>query len=46
MIEIIDFCKEYNSHLSSSKKKQAFIIKNISFTVESGCITGIVGPNG
>ena len=46
MIEIIDFCKEYNSHLSSSKKKQVFIIKNISFTVESGCITGIVGPNG
>ena len=41
MIEVLDFCKEYKSH-----RKQTFKVKDVSFTVEKGSITGLVGPNG
>ena len=41
MIEVLNFCKEYNSH-----RKQTFKVEDVSFTVEKGSITGLVGPNG
>ncbi len=41
MIEVENFCKEYKSH-----SKTVFKVQDVSFTVEEGCITGLVGPNG
>ena len=41
MIEVKDFCKEYKSHSKSS-----FTVQNVSFSVQKGQITALVGPNG
>jgi ABC-2 type transport system ATP-binding protein len=41
LIEVQNFCKEYKSH-----SKTVFKVQDVSFTVEEGCITGLVGPNG
>jgi len=45
MIEVDGFCKEYRSPFSS-KKAQGFSIKDLSFKLEAGSITGLIGPNG
>ena len=42
MIEIKDFTKKYKSH----GNQNAFSVNNVSFKIEPGIITGLVGPNG
>ena len=41
MIKVENFSKVYKP-----RSKNAFWVKNVSFTVEKGSITGLVGPNG
>ena len=41
MIEVENFSKVYKP-----RSNNAFWVKEINFTVEKGCITGLVGPNG
>lgn len=43
MIELKNFCKDYKSPFN---KKNSFSVKDISFCVKPGTITGLVGPNG
>ena len=43
MIELKDFCKNYKSPFG---KNNSFSVKDISFCVKPGSITGLVGPNG
>ncbi len=39
MIELSSFSKSYSS-------KKDFAVKNVSLTINDGCITGLLGPNG
>ncbi|MBR5645535.1 MAG: ABC transporter ATP-binding protein [Treponema sp.] len=43
MIELNAFTKSY---FQSSRKTPVFSVKDISFTVKTGTITGLLGPNG
>lgn len=42
MIELVNFCKTYDSHFKSKK----VAVNDVSFMVQKKSITGLLGPNG
>lgn len=45
-LEVKNICKSYRDFKSNKKKYEVFKLNNISLTLPSGCVMGLIGGNG